>query len=418
MPVRRILVHALGLISLLLPLSQTETSEARGKVSSYNMFNSYRSELSRARLILQLEGLKDVSDEFSFDLGARAFVDPAISPSSPYPDAVKEDEGRDIELRKFYLSYRKLPFSLKIGMQEVVWGEALHYFSADLLHPKDYRDGLINDLSWARRPQTGIWTSYEGNDWSLQAVYFPVSVLNRYPKAGAEFSIPAYDVESLGIRGTSDEGLFQFDEPTAGANLGLKVSGWELHLLASLLRDPQRTFQISTNQYRHDRIFQTGMTASYAWDSVLLRAESTLIPSRDLNHLDSNGQLGIHQVGEVNSLLALEISEIEDLILTAQAYLNQRYHCRESQLLTCRTLQESVGILWMNLPWDLEFESRVWMEWRDPSAWWTSRLKRNFGDHLETSLGLEQFLGPADGRSVFAHFRNKDQILFRADYSF
>lgn len=382
-------------------------------------FNTTESEFTRSRLQI-LSGVDaSFDDHWQGRIAGRAFYDPLLRHQSSRPETVKSDEGYDLELRTAFVEYSNLPFKTRLGLQEVVWGEALHYFSADILHPKDYRDGFLNSLAWARRPQFGLWSSYRADLWSIEFVYFPVSRLHRYPRHQAEFAIDRFLPESLGLPTAATETLFKFDQPTLGVNLGVQRASLELHLMGAWMRDlqPHLVFEGGATSFRSQPLGVVAATASYAVSNFLVRVESQGFFHRRLNRL--NGMtLESKAVTEINNLLSLEYSRFENILITVHGFWLQRLGCQSDQILNCRILQEGLQLLWMNLPYDFELETSLWLEAADPAAWWSLRLRRPLSRHLKAELALEEFYGSATGSSLFAEWRNQDQIILQLDYLF
>ncbi len=382
-------------------------------------FNTSEAHFSRSRIEILSGAEGTYRDQWRGHASARLFYDPAIWPESHYSESVRKDEGYDAELRTGYVEYSSLPWKMRAGLQDVVWGEALHYFSADILHPKDFRDGFLNTLSWARRPQFGFWSSYSADKGSLEFVYFPVSRLNRYPRQGAEFAVPRTLPESLGLPAASTESLWDFSEPALGVNGGLQWGAFDAHLIATWIRDPQPhlRYQAGATEFESKSMSVLAGTMSYTTGDFLFRGESQWFFGRQLNRLQS-GMLTSESVTELNHLGSVEYSGFDQMLLSFQGFWMQRLGCKSGQILNCRVFQEGVQFVWMNLPLDLEFETTFWAEAADPAAWWSTKLRRPFTDHLKAELSIEEFFGSADGSSVYADWRNQDQIILQLEYLF
>jgi len=391
-----LLIFALGALDWELPLTQT------------TFLDRNSTELSRFRFEAEPK-LKFSSDSaFSTEISARGWLDPVPKHEAKY----------FLDLRSAWVEGKFLPWTIRLGTQQIVWGEALHFFSADVLHPKDFRDLFLNSLESSRIPQTGILVTGDNETWGIQLIYFPWSRVNHYPEWLSQFSLPQYSIESLGLANPETEKIFEFSEPALAGNLRLNIERAEIHLMGGMIRDPQPYFRVDSARVfeSHDRMEFVGLTLSYAWESILLRAESLLYPRRKLNALGPGASLTHHKVGELNSLGSTEYSGVDDVIVSLQIYWNQRYDCKSSQILPCRTIQENAKVLWMNLPWQLEFESSLWVEAKDPSFWWSNKIRRNFGDHLKAELSVEEFFGSGSG--LFANLRNRDQVISKVEYRF
>ncbi len=392
----------------------SDSPKVHSVISQYTSYNSSKSHFSRARFQLESAVNQDLSETLDYSATFRLSGDPILWNSAQYPLNVQNDERLDLDIRSLYLGWTKLPFKMRIGRQEVIWGEALHYFSADLLHPKNYADFFTNDLSWARIPQTGIWMAYDNEEVNLQLVYFPFSEAHRLPKPGSEFFLSAYSVESLGVSGAGSERRFDFKSPTLGANLGWRLSSLDLHLMGVWDRDPRGHYVASRNEYERSRLFSTAFTASNAWDSLVMRFETTVAFSESLNTVSTS--IETERSTEAIHLLSAEWSLTPEILLTQNLFWSQRYGCSETTVLKCRTVQHGTGVKWSELPYHFSLSSTAWVEYKDPSLWWSTQLERSFGDHTRAILQVDQFMGA--GATIYSELSNRDQIALKMEVSF
>lgn len=383
------------------------------KISNFSMYSEDHHHLSRSRFQFEGSANQPLNDHWDIEASTRIFGDLGVS-TTDYSDDVQEDEKWEAKLRSLSLEYHALPFHVRVGLQQVVWGEALHYFSADLLHPKDLRDFFLNDLEWARIPQAGAFFSYDDGRQSLQLVYFAYSEVHHLPRYGSEFFLNRYGVEQYGLRGVPVESKYDFSKPTLGANYGVKMGEWNLHAMAVFSKDFQRYFD--GREFKNNRLLTGAFTASYAHGDFLFRYEQILNFNRELNTKDSIFSVGSETHPQLTSLPVLEYSLTDDLIVSQQIYWLQTLNCPDTQILPCRTVQHGSTIRAFHLPLQLEFETSAWIEYRDPSAWWSTKFKRPFGDRIVASLGVEEFFG--SGTTVYSELSNRDQIVGRVEYSF
>lgn len=80
-----------------------------------------------------------------------------------YPENVKDDQEWDLELRDAFFDYSQGSFDWRIGKQQIVWGEAMALFVADIINAKDLREYVLPEFEQMRLNQwSAVMTYTEG----------------------------------------------------------------------------------------------------------------------------------------------------------------------------------------------------------------------------------------------------------------
>ncbi|MCS6859950.1 MAG: hypothetical protein NZT92_06485, partial [Abditibacteriales bacterium] len=129
------------------------------------------------------------SAEVHFRFVLRGYYDGVFDLTDRYPPNVEADEESEVSLREAVLAVRMGQWDLRIGRQQVVWGEAVGLFFADVVNPKDWREFLLRDFDDIRIPLWGVNALYDaGRDRVLEIFWSPEVRFSRRPVAGAEFA--------------------------------------------------------------------------------------------------------------------------------------------------------------------------------------------------------------------------------------
>jgi len=230
------------------------------------------------RLQLSAEGKLGAA---KWKIGGRADADPVIGNSSFYLDRVKDDQRTDLFWRETYLDFSAGDWEFRLGAQNIVWGEVVGLFFADVVSARDLREYLLPSFDIIRLPQWAARAEYFFGDSKLELVWIPVPTFDNIGKPGSDF-YPA-PLPSPTPQAVAD----QFRDPTKpdrslsnsnyGVRFGTLVGGWDLAAFY------YRAFATSPTFYRtaagifepqYDRIWQVGATMSKDLGSVVLRAET------------------------------------------------------------------------------------------------------------------------------------------------
>jgi hypothetical protein len=258
--------------------------EWRGFVQNYSAYD-YKdpSHWSRAVVRTQLGALGG-SGDFKWRATGRLDLDPVYAGSDFYPEAVRRDQRRDFFLRETYIDTKVGGLDLRIGKQNIVWGEMVGLFFADVVSARDQRDFVLPEFEIIRIPQWALRVERFGDNTHAELIWLPAPAVDQIGQPGAEF----YPVQSPAPAGFTQ----RFEDPVRPArslrnsNLGLRASmlrsGWDLSAFYYRSTDVSPTFYRDvtvaptpslTFVPRHDRIWQVGSTLGKDFGPTVAKAE-------------------------------------------------------------------------------------------------------------------------------------------------
>ncbi len=207
-------------------------------------------QLSEQRNMLKLEwdhNLDDVTRDLGFGLKyhllGRAYYD-SIFDSGPHEwqdarDANKDDIDdykSEIEMREAYVDLTKGDYFLRLGKQNIVWGETDMFRLLDQINPLDNYHGLIEDLDekrvplWMARMTIGTGNIGPISSPNLDAFIAPCwededDYLGPGAPAGTSFATPSAPSDPLPEFITYSTGEEHPDNGLKDARWGVKVGG-------------------------------------------------------------------------------------------------------------------------------------------------------------------------------------------------
>lgn len=244
---------------------------------------------SRAVNRLQLYARGRLGEGVSWYASARVDVDPVYMESDFYNAAVRKNQRLDFYVRETYLDFAAAGLEWRVGRQQIVWGEVVGLYFADVVSGRDQRDFILPTFDIVRIPQWAARAEWFRGDFHAEAIWIPVRSFDYIGKPGADFYPPGRTVDPLLAAGID----VQFDnaqQPVrtlANSSWGARVSGtaagWDLSAFyfrsysaaATFYRDivpgPAPAVVFTP---RHDRIWQVGGTVSKDMGALVLRAEA------------------------------------------------------------------------------------------------------------------------------------------------
>ncbi|MCM2278616.1 MAG: hypothetical protein NDJ89_11135 [Oligoflexia bacterium] len=358
-------------------------------------------DLATHRYSAEIEQRMVFPSRWSLVAGGRASVEGAyaLNPGR-YSGAVVRDESSEFLLRDLYAQLKDGPWVLKVGNQQVVWGETFGFFYADIVNPKDLRSGVPRDLESARIPVPMVNAKLIGGSSSLQLIYIPYPLFNRLPNQGGDF----FTAQVPGVSLTVDDPRklpFSFANWEAGVRGTQLVGGVDLSVfyLRSFDRQPNFRAELTslsppayTLRAERNRIQTAGITATMEVASVLVRLETLQVFGRQFDTFES-GQYRSVKSRETIAVLEADYGGLPNWRFALQGsydaiadeipgLLSPRRHAVSAQVTRNLAREQVLEALWALIPSDKS--SFVRLAYVNPLS-----------NSLELRLGADLFLGKA-----------------------
>jgi hypothetical protein len=108
-------------------------------------------------------------------------------------DQIGGSREAEAELRELYVAgeLRLGPglLHLRLGKQQVVWGQAFGLRVLDLVNAQDYREFILDDFNRSRTPTFGVRADLSMGAWEIQGLVFPDFEPDVLPDFESEFAL-------------------------------------------------------------------------------------------------------------------------------------------------------------------------------------------------------------------------------------
>lgn len=314
--------------------SEAKPLEWHGYVSNYTAYD-YTDPTHWSRGVFRAQvgtegGSSGLGGGLKWKITARLDADPVYASSNFYPPDVREDQRVNLLLRETYIDTGAGNFSLRLGKQNIVWGEMVGLFFADVVSARDLRDFILPDFETIRIPQWAARGEYYGENSHLEVIWLPYPDVDNIGKPGAEF----YPFQIPPPAGFSQQfnNEVRPERTLSNTNYGLRAStlqgGWDLSAFYYRSTDASPTFYrevtltpTPTLIYtpRHDRIWQAGGTLAKAFESVVAKAEIVYASGRSYNVTRLSEPTGVVPQDTLDYVLGV------DFTLPRETRLNLQY---------------------------------------------------------------------------------------------
>ena len=391
--------------------------------------------LQMSRTFVDAKGIYKISNDWRLTLEGRAHYDPVERLG--FPKSVW------IDPRQILLDGKVKKVDLKLGLQQVVWGQADGLRVLDVINPLDYREFILEDFLDSRRP---LWLARAdvplGKDkGTLQLIWVPYFAPSRLPGAENEFGLGSSF--GLGLISAAQGGsgfppfavraeattrpAYQLKSSQGGARYSRSVGGWDLtanyfygwedaptSYVRGIEFKPNDPLPTVVFEPRFDRKEVFGGTAATNFGSVVLRMEAGWNrnkPAAVTGIQVSAGPIktGFEKLGQFSGVAGVDWSANTWLWVSGQ-YFFQSVNAPQSRLLFPREQHLASVFFRTNFLRDtLRPEFFVLTGLNQRQFMVRPKLTKTFGDHWSVAVGAD-FLGGKQ-TNIFGYFDSRDRVV-------
>lgn len=325
-------------------------------------------------------------------------------------------DAADAELRELYVDGRFGPAFLRVGKQQIVWGQADGLRVLDVVNPFSFREFVWPDPQDRRIALWAVKTEAPIGSATLQLLWLPDPTFDEIPLGDAAFAVTtpllvpqvAGPIRSVPARRPS--GLR--DSSDAGARLAMFVGGWDvtLNYLYHTYDDPVPSLAPS---YERSRLF--GATLSNAFGSTTVRGEIGYSTDRWFITTDAADADRVFPSAELAFVVGLDNTAFADTLLSLQYFESTVRDPAEGMT---RLRHERQGTFLVQRSWRNETVRlrALWLRSLDRGDGAVqARLAWQASATLAFGLSLERFYGEPTG--LFGEFRDASRAGMDVQWS-
>lgn len=363
-------------------------------------------------------------DWLAYKASGRLWFDAVYSLTDRYPRPVVDDQRTDGQLRDTFVDVSLDSFDVRLGKQQVVWGEAIALFYADVVNAKDLREFILPDFEFLRTPEWAADLEYHRGPLHGELVWIPFPEMDRIARPGADFA-PAFPLPP----GTPV--AFQPEEKPAdqlknsqwGGKVAYRGEGWDAS--AFFQRSWQKTAVYQTVAAEsalrvtpiHPRLSQGGITLTAGLRDAVLKAESVFSRERHFQDLSGRSPDGLAARDTLDSLVGIDY--VFRKAVDASLQLSQRWIPDFTEgLYQQRAVRYYLTARLKTGFFDnrLEPEVTALKDLSSEDAMLRPKLSYKATSRIRVSLGWDGFAGrPYD---LFGQFNSRDRVYSELRYDF
>jgi hypothetical protein len=360
------------------------------------------------------------------DLGPNAYKSFNYSKASA---PLYNTQAASLTLREFYFDI-PLPNSyLRLGKQQVVWGESDGIKVLDVVNPQSFREFILDDFEDSRIPLWMVnWELPLGDSANLQVLWIPDLSYDELAEMASPFFVTAPQL----LPDLSTSQSVQFLEPEKpddiwqdgdwGLRLSSLMGNWDVSLQylyqygdTPVFYSYQRDDLSTVVAPAYERTHLVGSTFSNTFSDFTVRAE-VAYKSDTFQISDEDANDGIETSSEFSSVLGLDWRASSDILLSAQWFYSflldyQRNIVRDKNEQLASLLFQSD---FDNGNWQLQALSLYSLNNKD--MLFQFKLRYWLDSNMEVWVGSDIFRGTQYG--LFGQFDQQDRVLVGFKYGF
>lgn len=374
---------------------------------------------------IYLSGAGEVSSNLKYFVSGRFKYDSIFAVSDHYGDSVESDQKAELELRDTYADYSVGDWDFRLGKQQVVWGEAVGLFYADVVNARDLREYILPDFEFIRIPEWGLSTEYTKDKFHSQLIVLPGVEFDKTGLATSDFAppLPLPSTTTPFTLVDPKEPGYGFENSKVGARFSYLYNGLDLgaFYLRSWTSLPvmYRTINAGVYDFNPDYERQNifGMTFSKEINDYVCKGEAVYFPDAYFSVYDPADIDGVKKSGYVDYLIGVDHTYFDKWDVNVQ--LTQRWIMDYDKTFIGQDEFSNGFSVRLSREWfskKLATEATVLVNFSGPDYLYRPKVSYSLTNSLRVALGADIFAGDAAG--AFGYFRNQSRWYSEVTYKF
>lgn len=383
--------------------------------------------LSKFRQMLEVGAEGHFTTDMTWKISGRVAYDAVFDLTDFYPTSVRDNQQLERSLRETYMDVSAGDWDFRLGRQQIIWGEMVGLFFADVVSAKDLREFVLPEFDVMRIPQWALRSEYFKGEFHGEAIWIPYPTYDNIGVPGAEF-YPYPTPPPLGY-GMDIRGEHRPAGRLSDSNYGLRLSdlvnGWDLSAFYYSSMDTSATFfrkvvttpvPVVVYSPDHKRIRQVGGTLSKGYMDSVLKVEMVYTLDRWYAVDTLSDSDGVVQKDTLDYAVGLDYNLPNSSRLNVQFF--QRWFPDYDSAMSAKRLESGASFYASTKLLDGNLEPQLLVIASLNRGDWLARPKVvwTLSGNWRWLMGADIFTGSRTG--LFGQYDDKDRIYTELRYVF
>lgn len=185
--------------------------------------------LSEAMNAVELTAAGKISQNVSYKLSGRGIYDAVYALTNRYSAAGSNDMRSELNARDAFVDASFDNDDFRIGKQQIVWGESVGIFTADVVNARDLREFILPDFEFIRIPKWAIDYEHDWGSFHSEIMWSPILQFDDVNIPGVPFSpaLPLPPQTPAVFNGTRVP-VNSAANAESGIRLSYLIDGWDV----------------------------------------------------------------------------------------------------------------------------------------------------------------------------------------------
>ncbi len=338
----------------------------------------------------------------------------------------------DFELRELYFEKNINNVYLKLGKQQIVWGNSDGLKVLDVVNPQDFREFIHDEWEDSRIPLWTLNAEIPISEWLMQLLWIPDRTYHKLPEQNSSFSFTSPMImpeppTNVLVNLNSVERSKRF---LADSDMGVRFSrfwnGWDLTFNYLYHHDDipvpfskvtiKRGKPLVTVSPEYKRTQLIGGTFSNAFGSLVVRGEAGYSFNKYFVVDDRNNRDGVVEADEFSYVLGFDWSGFSNTILSFQLFQGIVTHTPAGLI---RDQVETRASIYMSRDFfnNVLHTELIWLQnLNRDDGFFRPRMSYELKDDVVLKLGYDLFYGTSKG--IFGQFDTNDRFTLGFEMGF
>ena len=381
---------------------------------------------SKWKNVARLVAKGTLSEHVKWQVSGHLIYDPIYQLNNFYPERVVDNQTYDGYFHETFLDISAGDWEIRLGRQNIVWGEAVGLFFADVVSALDLREFVLPDFELMRIPQCAIRSEYFKDDFHAEFIWIPVATIDEIGQFGGEyfpFNVEAPPGFALQFHDEKKPGSFGEDY-AAGTRVSYLKDGWDVALFYHTTPDHTAAFAreivlapIPTVTFHgiHQRIHQFGGTLAKDVGETVIKAEAVYTKDRLQTVTTPLDPDGLVESNELRYLIGVDWN-IGEHAFNAQFF--QTWFQDHQPTMIPDEVESGISLLFRTTAIHPDIEPEVlWVRSLNRNEWLLeAKVSWKFTPDWRWTVGTDVFEGPRN--SFLGEFDKTDRVYSEVRFSF
>jgi hypothetical protein len=344
-----------------------------------------------------------------------------------YSKRVLFGSDSELELRELYFDSIIDDHFLRIGKQQVVWGQADGFKVLDVVNPQTFREFILEDYDKSRIP---LWMmAFEApiSNGLIQLLWIPDNTYHEYVESESTYAFTSHRYIPLPQNGKNTRyaelnppGRF-FSDSELGLRYSAFLDGWDLTInyLYHYYDQPVyvRESGAESDIYKPEyiRTHTLGGTATNAWGNLTFRSEIAYFKDRKFNTNDVLDLDAVKEYDEFRYVIGLDWHGFADTLVSGQLY--QSILTDHSDHLSRKQVDTNISLLIKKDYFQQTLRTKLfWIHgYHDHDGLFQVSIDYDLLSDVILRLGMDFFYGRKSG--VFGQFDRADRVTMGFEWA-